>query len=187
MKPDLQIIPFRGEYFRLSTRGAALVRGLIYPVPDPRLPFLGVHVTRRIYGEVDAGPNALLAMGREAYQKGDFRFGDVLRFLSYRGFWKMARRYWRTAGSEMRRSLRESAFIKAVQRLVPEIRAEDLRPAGCGIRAQAVADDGSLVDDFRLLEAPGAIHVLNAPSPAATASLAIASRLAQMALDSFKL
>ena len=187
MKPEVQIIPFRGEYFRLSPRGAALVRGLIYPVPDPRLPFLGVHLTRRIYGEVDAGPNALLAMGREAYHKRDFKISDVLRFLSYRGFWKMARKYWRTATTEMRRSLRESAFITAAQRLVPELRAEDLKPAGCGIRAQAVADDGSLVDDFRLMEARGAIHVLNAPSPAATASLAIASRLAQMAIESFKL
>ncbi len=187
MTPDVEIIPFRGEYFRLSPQGAALVRGLIYPVPDPQLPFLGVHLTRRIYGEVDAGPNALLAMGREAYRSRSISIRDVLRFVTYPGFWRMARKYWRTAGSEMRRSIRESVFVRGVQRLVPDIRAQDLKPGGCGIRAQAVARDGSLVDDFRLLQTPKAIHVLNAPSPAATASLAIASRLAEMAINTFKL
>ncbi len=187
MTPDVQIVPFRGEYFRLSPEGAALVRGLIYPVPDPRLPFLGVHLTRQIDGAVDAGPNALLSMGREAYRKHSVSVPDVLQFVAYPGFWRMARKYWKTAGLEMRRSMRRNAFVRSVQRLVPDIRDQDLKPGGCGIRAQAVARDGSLVDDFRLIQTAGAIHVLNAPSPAATASLEIASRLAEMAIQSFNL
>jgi len=187
MEPDVQVVPFRGEYFRLSPEGAVLVRGLIYPVPDPRLPFLGVHLTRHADGAVDAGPNALLSMGREAYRKHSVSIRDVLQFAAYPGFWRMARKHWKTAGLEMRRSMRRSAFVRSVQRLVPDIRDQDLKPGGCGIRAQAVARDGSLVDDFRLIQIPGAIHVLNAPSPAATASLAIASRLAEMAIQTFNL
>jgi L-2-hydroxyglutarate oxidase LhgO len=187
MKPDVQVVPFRGEYFKLSPEGAALVRGLIYPVPDPRLPFLGVHLTRHTDGGVDAGPNALLSMGRETYRKHSVSIPDVLRFVAYPGFWRMARKHWKTAGLEMRRSMHRSAFVRSVQRMVPDIRDQDLEPGGCGIRAQAVARDGSLVDDFRLIETPGAIHVLNAPSPAATASLAIASRLADMAIQTFRL
>ncbi len=159
MTPDVQIVPFRGEYFRLSPEGAALVRGLIYPVPD----------------------------GREAYRKHSVSVPDVLQFVAYPGFWRMARKYWKTAGLEMRRSMRRNAFVRSVQRLVPDIRDQDLKPGGCGIRAQAVARDGSLVDDFRLIQTAGAIHVLNAPSPAATASLEIASRLAEMAIQSFNL
>jgi L-2-hydroxyglutarate oxidase LhgO len=186
-KPGLRIIPFRGEYYMLTPEGAALVNGLIYPVPDPRFPFLGVHFTRRIGGGVEAGPNAVLAFAREGYRKATLNAGESFATLSYRGFWPMASRYWRTGMQEVYRSLSKRAFTKALQRLVPEIREEHLTGFGSGVRAQAVDANGRLVDDFRIVETQGAIHVLNAPSPGATASLAIADSIVEMAERSFVL
>jgi (S)-2-hydroxyglutarate dehydrogenase len=171
--PDVRIVPFRGEYYMLRPESRHLVRGLIYPVPDPEFPFLGVHFTRTIHGEVEAGPNAVLAFVREGYSFGRIHPQELASTLRYRGFWAMIRRYWRTGSYEMYRSLSKSAFVRALQQLVPAITAADVSPGGACVRAQAVASDGSLVDDFRVVVGDGAIHVLNAPSPAATASLAI--------------
>ncbi len=185
-RPDVQIIPFRGEYYTLR-RQQSVVRGLIYPVPDPEFPFLGVHFTKRIHGEVEAGPNAVLAFAREGYRFTNFNAAEVLHTLGYRGFWAMAGRYWRTGFYEMYRSLSKRAFLRALQRLVPELEERDLEPGGSGVRAQAVTADGSMVDDFKIAETPHAIHVLNAPSPAATASLAIGRHIAGLAAKSFAL
>jgi len=185
--PDVRIIPFRGEYYLLRPERRDLVRGLIYPVPDPEFPFLGVHFTRTVHGEVEAGPNAVLAFAREGYQFGRVHVGELGRTLGYRGFWAMARRYWRTGGYEVFRSLSRRAFVRALQRLVPAIGAGDVVRGGAGVRAQAVTPEGALVDDFRIVEAPDAIHVLNAPSPAATASLAIGRHIAGLATRAFDL
>jgi L-2-hydroxyglutarate oxidase LhgO len=185
--PDLRIIPFRGEYYFLRPERRHLVRTLIYPVPDPAFPFLGVHFTRTIHGQVEAGPNAVLAFAREGYRFGQVNLVELLGTLTYRGFWAMARRYWRTGLYEMYRSLSQAAFVRALQRLVPELRAEDVVRGGSGVRAQAVSPDGSLVDDFRIVETAEAVHVLNAPSPAATASLAIGRQIAALAADRFGL
>ena len=185
--PDVRIIPFRGEYYMLRPERRELVRGLIYPVPDPEFPFLGVHFTRTVHGDVEAGPNAVLAFAREGYRFGTVRLGEVAGTLGYRGFWAMAARYWRTGAYEMYRSLSKRAFVQALQRLVPDLRDEDVVPGGSGVRAQAVSPDGALVDDFRIVSAAGAIHVLNAPSPAATASLAIGRHIAGLAVDTFGL
>jgi (S)-2-hydroxyglutarate dehydrogenase len=182
----LQIVPFRGEYFHLRAHRRHLVRNLIYPVPDPVLPFLGVHFTRTIGGEVEAGPNAVLAFSRHGYRWSRVSAPDFLETLTYRGFWRMARRHWRTWLVEIYRSVDRRAAARALQALVPEITADDLVPAGAGVRAQAVTRDGMLVDDFRLVSAPGMLHVLNAPSPAATASLAIAEYLADQASEVFR-
>ncbi|AMV36263.1 L-2-hydroxyglutarate oxidase [Planctomyces sp. SH-PL62] len=171
--PDVKIIPFRGEYFELKPEARGLCKNLIYPVPDPAFPFLGVHFTRMIEGGVECGPNAVLAFGREAYNKTDFNMADVLETMRYPGFRKLAFKYWKTGLGEMWRSASKAAFVKALSRLVPEIRAEHLEPAPAGIRAQAVAPDGSMVDDFLIQEAEHVINVNNAPSPAATASLNI--------------
>jgi L-2-hydroxyglutarate oxidase LhgO len=184
IRPKVQIVPFRGEYYSLKP-DCRLVKGLIYPVPDPEFPFLGVHFTRRIHGDYEAGPNAVLALAREGYRKTDVHPGDVAQMLSYRGFWAMAQRYWRMGVYEYYRSFSRAAFIRALQKLVPELGDKDLLPGGSGVRAQAVKCDGSMVDDFLILEAPNAIHVLNAPSPAATASLAIGRHIAQLAARSF--
>ena len=183
----VQIIPFRGEYHLIRPERRDLVRGLIYPVPDPEFPFLGVHFTRTVHGEVEAGPNAVLAFSREGYTFGRVRPGELAATLRYRGFWAMVSRYWRTGTYEIYRSVRKAAFVRALQRLVPDIRADDVSPGGAGVRAQAVAPDGSLVDDFSIVTAPDAIHVLNAPSPAATASLAIGRHIATLARDCFGL
>jgi len=183
----VRIIPFRGEYYMIRPERRDLVRGLIYPVPDPEFPFLGVHFTRTIHGEVEAGPNAVLAFAREGYSLGRVRPGELMGALAYRGFWAMVARYWRTGTYEMYRSLSKTAFVRALQRLIPEIRADDITPGGAGVRAQAVAPDGSLVDDFSIVSGPDAIHVLNAPSPAATASLAIGRHIAGLARDAFGL
>jgi L-2-hydroxyglutarate oxidase len=185
--PDVRIIPFRGEYYFLRPERRHLVRGLIYPVPDPEFPFLGVHFTRTVRGDVEAGPNAVLAFAREGYRITTVRPGELLGTLAYRGFWAMARRYWRTGLYEMYRSLSRGAFVRALQRLVPELRPEDVARGGAGVRAQAVSRDGALVDDFRIVESPGAVHVLNAPSPAATASLAIGRHIAGLAAERFGL
>jgi L-2-hydroxyglutarate oxidase len=172
-RPDAKIIPFRGEYFELKPEAHHLCKNLIYPVPDPNFPFLGVHFTRMIGGGVECGPNAVLAFAREGYRKTDFNPADMAETLSYPGFLKLAAKYWRTGLGEIWRSASKRAFVKALQRLVPEIRAEHLESAPAGIRAQAVARDGSMVDDFLIQEADRVINVNNAPSPAATASLNI--------------
>jgi L-2-hydroxyglutarate oxidase len=185
--PGLKIVPFRGEYYFLKPERRHLVNGLIYPVPDPEFPFLGVHFTRTVHGDVEAGPNAVLAFAREGYRFGTINAGELLGTLTYPGFWAMARRYWRTGLYEVYRSLSKAAFVRALQRLVPELKPEDVRRGGAGVRAQAVDPSGALVDDFRIVESPGAIHVLNTPSPAATASLAIGRHIAGLTLERFAL
>lgn len=179
--PRLRIIPFRGEYYELTTRRLQLARHLIYPVPDPRFPFLGVHFTRTIQGAVEAGPNAVLAFKREGYDKWRCSPRDAMSILSYPGFWRMARTHWRAGLGEFHRSVSKRAFHRALRRLVPEIEPDDLRPGGTGVRAQAVEPTGELVDDFRIIEVDRMIHVLNAPSPAATASICIGRHIAQIA------
>jgi len=186
VQPDVHIIPFRGEYYILRPE-RHVVRGLVYPVPDPEFPFLGVHFTKRISGEMEAGPNAVLAFAREGYRMRTVNVGELLGVLGYRGFWAMARKYWRTGSYEFYRSLSKRAFVRALQRLVPDVRTDDLAPGGAGVRAQAVSPDGALIDDFKITETANAIHVLNAPSPAATASLAIGRHIAALAGKSFGL
>lgn len=187
VKPDLQIIPFRGEYVFLRPERQGLVKGLIYPVPDPRFPFLGVHFTRTIHGQVEAGPNAVLAFAREGYTKSRVHWGELASTLRYPGLWAMARKYWRTGLYEFYRSFSRRALVRSLQRLVPEITLDDLTGGSAGVRAQAVTPDGSLVDDFYIMESTRAIHVLNAPSPAATASLAIGRHIADRAMGTFSL
>ena len=184
---DVQIVPFRGEYYMIRPERHDLVRGLIYPVPDPEFPFLGVHFTRTIHGEVEAGPNAVLAFGREGYQWTHVRPAELAGTLRFPGVWKMAAKYWQTGAYEVYRSLSKAAFVKALQRLVPDLSAEDIHPGGSGVRAQAVTRDGALVDDFRIVQSADAIHVLNAPSPGATASLAIGRHIAGLAAETFQL
>jgi (S)-2-hydroxyglutarate dehydrogenase len=184
---DVQIVPFRGEYYMIRPERHDLVRGLIYPVPDPEFPFLGVHFTRTIHGEVEAGPNAVLAFGREGYTWTHVRPAELAGTLTFPGTWKMAAKYWQTGAYEVYRSLSKAAFVKALQKLVPGLRAEDIQPGGSGVRAQAVTRDGALVDDFRIVQSESAIHVLNAPSPGATASLAIGRHIAGLAVESFQL
>jgi len=179
-EPDVCIVPFRGEYYDLAPASRRLVRNLIYPVPDPRFPFLGVHFTRRVEGDVEAGPNAVLALRREGYHFWQVSPRDVAEWITYEGFWKMARGYWRTGVSEWTRSLSKAQFVRSLQKLVPEIAPHDLAPGGAGVRAQAVDRHGKLVDDFRIVETARAVHVLNAPSPAATASIAIGRAIAGM-------
>jgi L-2-hydroxyglutarate oxidase len=187
VKPGLQIIPFRGEYYELVPERRGLVRNLIYPVPDPRFPFLGVHFTRRIAGGVEAGPNAVLAFKRLGYKKTSFSLRDAAQFALYPGFWAMGLKFWKMGLGEFYRSFSKKAFVKALQRLVPEIQAGDLMPGGAGVRAQALEANGFLVDDFRIREAERMVHVLNAPSPAATASISIGESIAALALKNFSL
>jgi L-2-hydroxyglutarate oxidase len=169
----VKILPFRGEYFKLKPEAAPLCQTMIYPVPDPRFPFLGVHLTRTLSGEVKCGPNAVLALAREGYRRGDLNLGDLWEALTYSGFVRMAARYWRTGLMEMWRSLNRKAFLQSLRRLVPEITLEHLLPATAGVRAQAVTRDGRILDDFAFLESHRIVHVLNAPSPGATASLSL--------------
>ena len=185
IEPEVRIIPFRGEYYMLRPDRRSLVRNLIYPVPDPEFPFLGVHFTRTVHGDVEAGPNAVLAFAREGYTLGTIRPGEVLGMLGYRGFWSMAARYWKMGTYEMYRSASKAAFVRSLQKLVPDIRAADIARGGAGVRAQAVAPTGALVDDFKISVTEGAVHVVNAPSPAATASLAIGRHIAGLAGDTF--
>jgi L-2-hydroxyglutarate oxidase len=185
--PDVQIIPFRGEYYMIRPERRHLVRTLIYPVPDPEFPFLGVHLTNTIHGELEAGPNAVFALAREGYGWDRVNLGDLGETLRYPGFWAMARKYWKMGGFEMYRSLSKPAFVRALQRLVPDIQEDDLAGGGSGVRAQAVSPDGSLVDDFRIVTERDAVHVLNAPSPGATASLAIGRHIASLAAETFRL
>jgi L-2-hydroxyglutarate oxidase LhgO len=179
--PDVRILPFRGEYYFLAPDAQSRVRGLIYPVTDPRLPFLGVHFTRTIHGRVEAGPNAVFALAREGYSWKHFRAGETLENLVFPGFARMAQKWWRTGVYEFYRSLSKAAFVRSLQKLVPEICAADLTRGGAGVRAQAVNARGELLDDFCFVETPRALHVLNAPSPAATASLAIGEYIAARA------
>ena len=180
---DLRIIPFRGEYHELVPSARRLVRHLIYPVPDPAFPFLGVHFTRRVDGIVECGPNAVVAFAREGYRKTDVSPREIAGIVAWPGFRRIARRYWRTGLGEYRRSFSRRAFVAALARLVPEIRVGDLRPAGAGVRAQACARDGGLLDDFDIRHAGRVVHVCNAPSPAATASLAIGDAIAARVTD----
>ena len=181
----VRIIPFRGEYYTLRPESHHLVSGLIYPVPDPQFPFLGVHFTRNIKGHVEAGPNAVLALRREGYRKRDFHLGESLSNLAYPGFWKMSLKYWKIGMGEVYRSYNKRVFLRDLQRLLPEIKDSDLAGGGSGVRAQAVAKDGSLLDDFSIIQGRDAIHVLNAPSPGATSSLAIGEHIAGLAVANF--
>jgi (S)-2-hydroxyglutarate dehydrogenase len=178
--PPVRIVPFRGEYYLLSPEAAQLVKTLIYPVPDPRFPFLGVHFTRRVDDTVEVGPNAVLAFGREHYRGEAPNVADVLETIRYSGFWRIVGRYWRTGAAEAWRSARRSTYARSARALVPDIQAADLRPGGAGVRAQAVTPDGALVDDFSIVETERAVHVLNAPSPGATASFAIGDHIASL-------
>jgi (S)-2-hydroxyglutarate dehydrogenase len=182
-----RIIPFRGEYYKIAPAREFLVRNLIYPVPDPTFPFLGVHFTRMARGGVEAGPNAVFAYAREGYRHSDINLSDLWRTISFRGFWAITGKYWRTGFGELYRSLSKAAFVRALQKLLPEIREEDLVPGGSGVRAQAVSASGALVDDFVIKQSRRAIHVLNAPSPGATASLAIGQQICEMAEKNFAL
>jgi len=178
---DVAIVPFRGEYWMLVPERAGLVRHLVYPVPDPAFPFLGVHFTRRLGGGMEAGPNAVLAWAREGYSRASFDAGDAWSMAKWPGFWRMASKHWRAGLAEQARSLSRQAFARACAELVPEVRGEDLAPGGAGVRAQAVARSGALLDDFSIAEAERMVHVINAPSPAATASLAIGQEIASRA------
>ena len=178
---EMRILPFRGEYYKIRPERQQLVRHLIYPVPDPAFPFLGVHFTRLIHGGVEAGPNAVLAFAREGYRKTDFKPGDLFDALSYGGFWRFMRRYPSMCWFELHRSFSRALFSRSLQRLVPEIQPADLSTGGAGVRAQAISPEGDLVQDFRFISRPNALHVLNAPSPAATASLSIGTEIAEMA------
>ncbi len=183
--PGLMIVPFRGEYYELIPERASLVRALIYPVPDPRFPFLGVHFTRRISGKVDAGPNAILAFAREGYRHSDISPRDLATSLVFPGFWRMARQHWRNGFSEFHRSVSKSTFVQALQQLLPEVSEQDLVPGGSGVRAQALRPDGSLVDDFHFVCSRNVLHVLNVPSPAATASLVVGKAIVETAVRDF--
>ncbi len=184
-KLDLKIIPFRGEYYKIREERKYLVNNLIYPVPDPAFPFLGVHFTRMIDGGVEAGPNAVLAFKREGYKKTDFSIKDTYEILTWPGFQKVAKKYWRTGFGEFYRSFNKKAFVKALQRLVPEINEEDLIPGGSGVRAQACDRTGGLLDDFSIIKNTRILHVCNAPSPAATSSLAIGEHITSEVLEYF--
>ena len=182
---DVRIIPFRGEYFTLRPESHHLVSGLIYPVPDPRFPFLGVHYTRTIHGQVEAGPNAVLALSREGYRKSDWNLAESWGTFTFPGFWKMSAKHWKTGMSELRRSYSKKHFVRDLQRLMPEIQDADLASGGSGVRAQAVSRTGALLDDFSIVRGREAIHVLNAPSPGATSSLAIGAHIVDLAAEAF--
>ena len=177
-KREVRIVPFRGEYYRIKAERQFLVRNLIYPVPDPEFPFLGVHFTRMIHGGIEAGPNAVLALAREGYCKSDFSPRDLWDAVSFRGLWRFLAKHKRICWEEIERSFSRRLFCQSLQRLVPEIREDDLEPGGAGVRAQAMSPEGVLVQDFCFIRRTKALHVLNAPSPAATASLAIGEEIA---------
>ena len=178
--PDTRIIPFRGEYYKLVPEKRYFIKNLIFPVPDPAFPFLGVHFTRMMNGEVEIGPNAVLSFKKEGYTKTSFNVGDTMKTFSWGGFYKIASKYYKTGMSEFRRSFSKNAFVKELQKLIPEIQESDLVPGGAGVRAQAIGKDGKLVDDFLIIEKGNIVNVLNAPSPAATSSLAIGETIAKL-------
>lgn len=186
VKPNLMIIPFRGEYYNIVKDREFLIKNLVYPVPDTKFPFLGVHFTRMINGGVEAGPNAVLAFKREGYKQTDFSISELLNMGIYSGFWRMARKHYRMGFNEFRRSFSKNLFLAALQKLVPDIMYEDIYRAGAGVRAQALEPSGKLVDDFRIIENEKMVHVLNAPSPAATASLSIGKTIAEIVSSKFK-
>ena len=183
----VKIVPFRGEYFSIIPEKEHMVKGLIYPVPDPSMPFLGVHFTRRINGSVEAGPNAVLAFAREGYKKTDVNLKDTLGTLSYSGFWKMSAKYWKVGMHEQYRSLVKRVFVKSLQKLMPEITGDDLGDPGAGVRAQVIDSNGGLLQDFAIEASANAIHVLSAPSPGATSSLTISEYIVDLAQESFDL
>jgi (S)-2-hydroxyglutarate dehydrogenase len=185
VEPGLQIIPFRGEYYKIKKEKEYLVKNLIYPVPDPKFPFLGVHFTRMIKGGIEAGPNAVLAFKREGYKHSDISISDILEMSTYPGFWKMAGKHYKMGFHEFYRSFSKTAFVKALQKLIPEIQYNDIYREGAGVRAQALEPDGKLVDDFRIIETEQMINVLNAPSPAATASLSIGQTISELIEKNF--
>ncbi|HEX7860402.1 MAG TPA: L-2-hydroxyglutarate oxidase [Verrucomicrobiae bacterium] len=177
--PKMRIVPFRGEYYELVAEKRYLVKTLIYPVPNPEFPFLGVHFTKMIDGSVHAGPNAVLALKREGYFKTNFSLRDSIETLTYGAFWKLAGRHWDEGWKEIHRSFSKAAFVRSLQRLIPEVRSEDLVPCSAGVRAQALGDDGKLIDDFHIIAGEHSLNVCNAPSPAATASLEIGRYIAE--------
>lgn len=181
-----QIVPFRGEYFMLEKSVAEKIKGLIYPVPHPGLPFLGVHLTRMIHGEVEAGPNAILALKREGYQLSSFSFKDTWETIRFIGFWKMISNFKKIGFKEWQKTMSKKSFTKSVQQMMPSIREEDLTPATSGVRAQAIRKDGSLIDDFLIVESPNMLHICNAPSPAATSCLSIGKTISEMIEKKFK-
>ena len=183
VSPRLQIIPFRGEYFKIKKEKEYLVRNLIYPVPDPKFPFLGVHFTRMIKGGIEAGPNAVLAFSRKGYTYNEISFTDIFEMISFPGFWRMVKQHYKMGTDEFRRSLNKSLFTKALQKLIPQIEENDIVRGGSGIRAQALNKSGKLIDDFKIIENESQVHVLNAPSPAATASISIGKYIADIAAD----
>jgi len=185
--PGMRIVPFRGDYYELTEKAQEKVKGLIYPVPDPALPFLGVHFTRTIAGNVECGPNAVFSFKREGYGKTDFSLADSWDALSYPGLWKMFFKYWRYGLGEYARAFSRKLFLRQLQRLIPSLQDDDLKPCKAGVRAQALEPNGRLIDDFRIERKGNSIHVLNAPSPGATASLAIGETINQIATDYFKL
>jgi len=187
LRPSSRIVPFRGEYHRLVARRKQLVRNLIYPVPDPRFPFLGVHFTRTVQGTIEIGPNAVLATARHGYRRRDVSPGDLWDTLSFPGFWRLLGRYGTTAVGEAARSLNRGALVRALRRMVPQISADDLEPSFAGVRAQCVSPRGELIHDFEIVRGNGTLHVLNAPSPAATACLAIGREVARRAAEHFAL
>lgn len=184
-RDSTKIVPFRGEYYKLKQERQSLVRNLIYPVPDPKFPFLGVHFTRLIHGGIEAGPNAVLAFAREGYRKTDFSLKDFVESITYRGFWRFLMRYPSMCWKEFHQSFSKELFCRALQRLVPEIRVDDLSHGGAGVRAQALSPAGEFLQDFYFVRQANALHVLNAPSPGATASLAIADEIIDMAKEVF--
>lgn len=184
-KPEVQIVPFRGEYYDVVPERAHLVKTLIYPVPDPRFPFLGVHFTRRVSGRVDAGPNAVFAFKREGYRRKDFSLRDTAESLTFPGFWRVATKYWRSGKDEFERSVSKDSFVRGLQKMLPEIQAEDLVPGGSGVRAQAIHRSGAMVDDFQFSQSKNMLHLYNVPSPAATASIAIGKAVVEMAAKAF--
>lgn len=182
---DTRIIPFRGEFFSIIPSKSSMIKGLIYPVPQPELPFLGVHFTKRVDGNIEVGPNAVLAFAREGYKKTDVNIGDLIEYIRFPGFWRMSATHWKTGFDEQWRSVFKKVFARSLQKLVPEIKEEDLCNPSAGVRAQAVSFRGEIVQDFKILTGPKSIHVLNAPSPAATASLIIGEEIAQSAKSNF--
>ncbi|MFA6597878.1 MAG: L-2-hydroxyglutarate oxidase [Ignavibacteriaceae bacterium] len=184
--PKVQIIPFRGEYYQIKEEKKYLVKNLIYPVPDPRFPFLGVHFTRMINGGIEAGPNAVLAFKRKGYLKTDFSLSDISDYFFSLEFWIMAKKYYRMGFDEFRRSFSKKLFAEALQKLIPQITEEDIEPSGSGVRAQALDRNGNLLDDFCLIEAERMMHVVNAPSPAATASISIGQTIAEKVIYNLK-